>query len=211
MLSPANHGAQAMTPPLGPRFSTALVLANELHGSQFRKSTVVPYVAHLLAVAALVIEHGGDEDEAIAALLHDAVEDQGGQPMLERIRSRFGSRVADIVAACSDADVIPKPPWQKRKEDYIASIAHKSPSALLVSLADKVHNARSIAEDLENHGDAVWGRFTGKQKGTCWYYGELLKAFKGRTPPDLWNKLRDAVTKLDGQSQANLEHAPATR
>lgn len=186
-----------MTAQLGPRFSAALAYANELHGLQVRKGTSIPYVAHLLSVAALVIEHGGDEDEAIAGLLHDAVEDQGGQATLASIRGRFGDRVAEIVAACSDTDVVPKPPWRFRKEQYIAGIAHKSQSALLVSLADKVHNARSIAADLASAGESVWERFTGGKEGTCWYYRELLKAFEGRTAPHLCRELARAVAQFD--------------
>ena len=182
--------------PLGPRFSAALTLAAEWHGAQYRKGTGIPYVAHLLAVAALALEHGASEDTAIAALLHDAVEDQGGAATLQRIRERFGDAVAGIVAACSDTDVEPKPPWRERKEAYVAAIAHKSPEACLVSLADKVHNARAILLDLRTHGDAVWSRFTGGRDGTLWYYRALCAAFAGRTPPALWNQLNESVAAM---------------
>src|SRR5580658_3136535 len=124
---------------LSPDFAEALTFAAHLHGAQTRKGGDVPYVSHLLCVAGLVLEFGGSEDEAIAALLHDAVEDQGGQLTLERIRRRFGSTVADIVEACSDADVEPKPAWRPRKEAYIAHVGSASDSARLVSAADKIH------------------------------------------------------------------------
>lgn len=158
---------------LGPRFSGAASFAVELHGEQVRKGSGIPYASHLLTVAALVIENGGDEDETIAALLHDAVEDQGGKPMLERIRARYGGKVAHIVKACTDADETPKPPWRKRKERYISSLKCKDEPALLVSLADKVHNARAILADYREVGEALWDRFRGKRNGTLWYYRAL--------------------------------------
>jgi (p)ppGpp synthase/HD superfamily hydrolase len=133
----------AAAPPLGPRFDRAFAFARELHADQPRKQTTIPYVSHLMGVASLVLEDGGDEDEAIAALLHDAVEDQGGQRTLARVRKLFGQRVALIVEACSDTDVAPKPPWQERKASYIAHLRdpETSSSAIRVSLADKLHNA----------------------------------------------------------------------
>jgi (p)ppGpp synthase/HD superfamily hydrolase len=182
---------------MGPRFSAALAFANEIHGTQTRKGLDTPYIAHLLAVASLVIESGGDEDAAIAALLHDAVEDQGGAPMLELIRARFGEVVAEAVDSCSDTDVTPKPPWKKRKEAYIASIPRKSRTALLVSLADKVHNARAILDDYKEVGETLWARFRGKRKGTLWYYRALADAFKGRKPHKLVMALETAVTELE--------------
>lgn len=187
---------------MGPRFSAALSLANELHGSQKRKGTTIPYVSHLLAVASLVIEAGGDEDTAIAALLHDTMEDQGGRPMLDRIRARFGPKVADIVEACSDTDVTPKPPWLERKQGYLAEIPHKSEEALLVSLADKVHNAGTILRDHKRVGEEVWTRFTGGRDGTLWYYRALADAFKGLTPAPLWQELEDTVTQLEARAAA---------
>jgi len=167
-------------PLLTERFDRALHLATDHHRRQLRKGTDVPYAAHLLAVASLVLEMGGDEDEAIGGLLHDAVEDGGGPPMLDRIREEYGSAVADVVAANSDSDVTPKPPWRARKEGYIAGIAHKSPAAVRVSLADKLHNARSIVSDLERHGDEVWSRFSADREAVCWYYGALADAFGER-------------------------------
>lgn len=192
---------------LGPRFTAALAFASEIHGAQRRKGTTIPYIAHLLAVAAIVIEAGGDEDAAIAALLHDAVEDQGGKPMSDRIRDRFGAEVADIVDACSDTDVIPKPPWRERKEAYVAAIAHKSDKALLVSLADKVHNASAILFDHQQIGDEVWNRFTGGRDGTLWSYRALADAFRNRTPIALWQRLDDTVSALEIRCRATGDAA----
>jgi len=182
---------------LGTRFTAALTFATELHGTQYRKGTSIPYVSHLLAVTALVIEHGGDEDQAIAAVLHDAVEDQGGRPTLERIRERFGARVAQIVEACTDADVMPKPPWRQRKESYLATIPHKESEALLIALADKVHNARAILADYHRIGDAVWTRFNGGKEGTLWYYRAMLEAFRSKGHPELVSALEEAVLSLE--------------
>ena len=170
---------------LSERFDRALELASRLHRTQTRKGCDVPYIAHLLSVSALVIEHGGDEDQAIAALLHDAVEDQGGLPTLERIRSEFGDRVAEIVHECSDSDGGEnKPRWEDRKALYIEKVATKSDDALLVTLADKVHNARSILADHERCGEALWQRFTGKRDGTLWYYRSLAAAIERRNCPE---------------------------
>jgi len=188
--------------PLGPRFADALQFAAQAHATQTRKGKSTPYIAHLLAVAALVIEHGGDEDTAIAALLHDAVEDQGGRPMLERIRQRFGDKVAGIVLECTDAEVVPKPPWEERKRAYVAAIAHKSTEGLLVSLADKVHNAREILADYEQDGEALWRRFRGGRQGSLWYYRALSDAFRGRTPERLWQQLEETVVELERQAGA---------
>jgi (p)ppGpp synthase/HD superfamily hydrolase len=162
------------------RFEDALVLAHQLHADQIRKGTTIPYISHLLAVTAIVIENGGTEDEAIAALLHDAVEDAGGDPIRQIIRDRFGDKVLDIVEGCTDTDQTPKPPWRARKEVYLAHLSGASAPVLLVSLADKVHNARSLLRDLRNEGDKVWPRFTGGRDGTLWYYRALVEAFRAR-------------------------------
>ena len=168
-------------PALNERFDRALLLATEHHRRQLRKGTEIPYVSHLLGVASLVLEMGGDETEAIGALLHDAVEDGGGPPMLERIREEFGDDVARIVDANSDADSEPKPPWRERKQDYIAAIAHKAPDELRVSLADKLHNARAILLDYRTHGDDLWSRFRmGAGRAILWYYRSLYEAFDAR-------------------------------
>jgi (p)ppGpp synthase/HD superfamily hydrolase len=166
------------SPLLGERFDRALRHATKLHAAQTRKGTTIPYVAHLLSVAAIVLEDGGDEDEAIAALLHDAVEDQGGRPTLDEIRRQFGDRVAEIVEGCSDTDVVPKPPWRDRKELYIQHIRTARPEVLRVSAADKLHNARAILADFRRHGDALWPRFSGAREGTLWYYRTLITAYR---------------------------------
>ena len=167
------------TPKLTHRFEEALVYAHRLHREQTRKGGGghIPYISHLLSVAALVLENGGDEDEAIAALLHDAVEDQGGKATREAILNMFGERVTEIVDGCTDADTIPKPPWRERKEQYIANLRHASSSVRRVALADKLHNARSILSDLSKDGEATWDKFKGGRSGTLWYYRTLLELF----------------------------------
>jgi (p)ppGpp synthase/HD superfamily hydrolase len=168
-------------PLLGNTFDRALLLATDHHRRQLRKGTEIPYVAHLLGVTSLVLEMGGSETEAIGALLHDAVEDGGGQPMLERIRAEFGDDAARIVAANSDSDAEPKPPWYRRKRDYIEAIAHKQPDELRVSLADKLHNARAILLDYRTHGEGLWDRFkSGQGDSIRWYYRSLFDAFAAR-------------------------------
>ena len=168
-------------PLLGDAFDRALLLATEHHRRQLRKGTTIPYVAHLLGVTSLVLEMGGSETEAIGALLHDAVEDGGGPPMLERIRLEFGDDAARIVDANSDSDVEPKPPWYQRKRAYIDAIAHKQPDELRVSLADKLHNARAILLDYRTLGDGLWSRFKSGEGGSIrWYYRSLYEAFAAR-------------------------------
>ena len=163
---------------LSQRFEDALVYSARLHAKQIRKGTTIPYVSYLLGVAGIVLEHGGNEVETIAALLHDAVEDQGGADTREEIRRRFGDAVVSIVDGCTDAEVIPKPPWKERKEQYIARLSHASPSILLVSAADKLHNARAILGDYRALGENLWDRFNGGKEGTLWYYKSLVDAFK---------------------------------
>lgn len=183
--------------PLTARFSEAVTLACILHHTQARKGTQVPYVSHLLAVAGIALEHGATEDEAIAAVLHDAVEDQGGQPIAERIRQRFGDNVANIVLECSDTDVVPKPPWKERKERYIEHLATASASARLVSAADKLHNARSLVADYRDVGEALWARFNGGRQGTLDNCRALVDAFAthGQTP--LVAELERVVRELE--------------
>lgn len=163
---------------LSPRFELALQYACWLHAGQLRKGTSIPYVAHLLSVAGLALEYGADEDEAIAALLHDVVEDAGGKARAADVRHRFGDRVAEIVQGCTDADTHPKPPWQSRKEAYIAGLAHVLPSARFISCCDKLHNARSIVSDLRQHGDRVWQKFAGGKDGSLWYYNTLCQEYR---------------------------------
>jgi GTP pyrophosphokinase len=168
---------------LGPRYAEALVYAHALHATQERKGSGVPYLAHLLGVSSLALEHGADEDEAIAALLHDAVEDQGGLTTLAEIERRFGERVAQIVLGCSDSTEEPKPPWRARKERYLAHLLTASPSILLVSGCDKLYNARAIVADHRRVGPAIWSRFRAGRDGTRWYYDELARVFVARTSP----------------------------
>ena len=179
------------------RFEDALVMAHQLHTKQKRKGTSIPYVGHLLAVASIVIENGGTEDEAIAALLHDAIEDQGGDRIRRVIRERFGENVLAIVEGCTDTDETPKPPWRKRKEDYIAHVRHASPSVRLVSMADKLHNARSILQDHRTHGEAVWRRFNGGQDGSLWYYRSLVNVFRESGSSPLLEELDRVVSTLE--------------
>ena len=167
------------------RFSRAAQYAIELHRAQTRKGTSIPYVTHLFAVCGLVLEDGGTEDEAIAALLHDGPEDQGGRPVLDEIRARFGDPVATIVAGLSDAMPAPgeaKPPWRERKEAYLHHLESAPVGVLRVSLADKLHNARSILVDLGIIGEAVWGRFNAARADQAWYYRQLLAIFSERLP-----------------------------
>lgn len=189
-----------MTSRLTPRFEEALVFATQLHARQIRKGSQTPYVAHLLGVTALVLENGGDEDTAIAALLHDAVEDQGGLKTLNEIRQRFGTRVADIVEACSDTFTFPKPPWRKRKQAYLDHLPDTTPEARLVSLADKLHNARSILRDLSQDGELVWNKFNGGKQGTLWYYHSLVEIFQQLDDNYLVSELTRVVSEIDAYS-----------
>lgn len=187
------------------RFVSAVSFAAELHAQQVRKGTEIPYLAHLLAVTAVVLEHGGSEDQAIAALLHDAVEDQGphypgGSGSLKaEIERRFGANVRAIVEACTDAEVLPKPPWRARKEAYVAHIRTAGANAVLVSAADKLHNARAILRDLRQHGAALWSRFSGGRDGTLWYYRALVTAFRANpaAPVALVDELDRIVTEIE--------------
>lgn len=183
---------KASNPLLGKRFEEALVLAARLHRTQTRKAKEVPYVAHLMAVASMVLECGGGEDEAIAALLHDAPEDQGGERVLAEIRERFGARVAGIVEECSDSLVDSaeekKAPWRERKESFLAALAAASESCRLVVACDKLHNLRDVLADHERFGDEVFERFSGKRDGTAWYYREaarILRADDNRAAREL--------------------------
>ena len=198
-------------PALGPRFREALAYAAEVHGDQVRKGTSIPYVAHLLAVAALVVEDAGragavDEDEAIAALLHDAAEDQGGQARLDDIRARFGPRVAEIVAACSDTlgDEGSKPAWRPRKEAHLRHLEDADAGVLRVTLADKLHNLRAIVADYRELGDALWARFN-PDADPRWYNAALTALAARRAPGPLADRLAEALAELD----ALLAAAPA--
>lgn len=184
---------------LSPKFEEAFQLAFELHqtqGKQGRKGKDTPYVSHLMAVAALVLEFGGSEKEAIAALLHDAVEDQGGPKTLKLIEERFGPEVAKIVEDCSDYIDGPKPRWQERKQKYIKHLPEVSASSRRVSLADKIHNAGTILRDLRHHGGKTFDRFNGKRSGTLWYYDALARTFMEQKPDEMAKELDRIVNDL---------------
>jgi (p)ppGpp synthase/HD superfamily hydrolase len=176
------------------RFDEAFRYAHELHRAQTRKGTSIPYISHLMIVSALVAEHGGNEDQAIAALLHDAAEDQGGAETLADIKRRFGDAVAEIVSDCTDAWTEPKPEWRPRKEAYLAKLPGKPAQSLLVSLADKTHNAEAILFDYRVLGDPLWDRFNGGAEGTRWYYRALADVFSQVMPCRLSDRLSRAVT-----------------
>jgi (p)ppGpp synthase/HD superfamily hydrolase len=179
------------------RFDQAFLLASELHRTQMRKSTEIPYISHLMTVSALVLENGGTEEEAIAALLHDAVEDQGGRATLDRIREQFGDGVADLVMALSDTDVTPKPPWRERKEQYLQHLEVAPISVLRVSAADKRHNARTIVKDYLLMGEDLWNRFSAPAAEQIWYYRSLADVFRRRLGGSLASELSRAVADLE--------------
>ncbi len=185
------------------RFEQALLFATRKHAGQTRKGTPTPYISHLLSVAGLVLEAGGDEDLAIAALLHDVVEDCGGAPMLKEIQRRFGKRVAHVVEGCTDTDLTPKPPWRQRKEDYLKRLRTADADVRLVSAADKLHNARTILTDYRECGEAVWERFQGKRGGTLWYYRALLGEFRRGKSSRLLNELERVVTELESLTRGH--------
>jgi (p)ppGpp synthase/HD superfamily hydrolase len=178
------------------RFDDALRHAARLHHDHFRKGTKIPYISHLMAVSALVMEYGGDEDQAIAALLHDAVEDRGGMETARYIEHLFGPRVARIVLDCSDSEDEQKAPWEDRKRAYLSGIAAKSDDAVLVTACDKLHNVTAILTDLERHGPEVFKRFTAGRRGTIWYYRELARALSDRWAGPLTARLSRNVERL---------------
>ena len=178
------------------KLDKALAYAADLHRDQVRKGTCVPYVTHLLAVAAIVGENGGTESEVIAALLHDAPEDAGGEPRLAEIRARFGDGVADIVAGCTDTHEDPKPPWRQRKEDYLALLSEAPTPVRLVSAADKLHNARSVLADYRTIGEGLWDRFNGGKAGTLWYYRAVADKLAEAGGP-IVDELDRVVTDLE--------------
>jgi len=181
---------------LTPRFSDAFSYALRAHAGQTKKGTAIPYIAHLMDVTALVLMHGGNEDEAVGALLHDAAEDAGGRPRLDDIRQRFGDAVADIVEDCSDTLETPKPPWLQRKTAYIEHLPQVSASTRLVSAADKTANVRTIVADFKSIGGKVFERFAGRTHGTLWYYRTLADIFLRLGPVALARQLDDTVREL---------------
>jgi (p)ppGpp synthase/HD superfamily hydrolase len=185
------------------RLAEATAFALEIHDEQMRKGTDVPYISHLLGVTSLVLEHGGSEDAAITALLHDAVEDQGAHQAVI-IKARFGASVEAIVVGCTDADILPKPPWRARKATYIRHLEAASADALLVSCVDKLHNARSICTDIRTHGLNVFDRFKGSRAGTLWYYKSLAEVFKRLLPTPISRDLHDAVQLMGTLSESRV-------
>jgi (p)ppGpp synthase/HD superfamily hydrolase len=190
------------------RFEDALVYAHKVHQGQVRKSTGIPYVAHILGVAAIAMEYGANEDEAIGALLHDAAEDGGGEETLAEIRAKFEDGVAEIVLGCSDSLVQnpeEKLPWLERKEAYLAHLERASPSVCLVSAADKLHNVRAITRDYRAEGEAIWDRFQGKRDGTLWYYDEvadsLLRCYRAPITRDLRREVDELLALTRGGQQ----------
>ncbi len=186
------------------RFSEALTGAADIHRDQLRKDTKIPYVEHVLGVASIALFHGANEDEAIAALLHDAIEDapkeRGVESVRGWIRSSFGATVLEIIEGCTDTDEVPKPAWRKRKEDYIAHVAKASSSVVLVSAADKLHNAMEILADYRELGDELWRRFNADagKAGTIGYYRGLVEAYrKTGHHPRLVQKLDEVVKQIE--------------
>jgi (p)ppGpp synthase/HD superfamily hydrolase len=191
-------GRKSLEPPaLGIRLRRAFRYAAEKHTGQTRKQTAVPYLSHLMAVASLVLEAGGDEDMAIAALLHDVVEDCGGLPRLREVRRQFGPRVAKIVEGCTDSFGDPKPEWMERKKNYLRELKDADVETRLVSASDKLHNVRTILTDYRKDGDDVWTRFSGKKDGTLWYYRALSDEYQRRKPNRITRELAIAVAELE--------------
>ncbi len=187
-------------PKLGVRLQRAFRYAARLHEGQARKQTAVPYLSHLMAVASLVLEAGGDEDMAIAALLHDVVEDCGGMPRLREIRRQFGVRVARIVEGCTDSFVDPKPAWIERKRHYLHEVKHADAETRLVSASDKLHNVRTILADYRQDGEAIWARFNGRKEGTLWYYRALSDEYQRRNRNRITRELAIAVAELERET-----------
>ncbi len=179
------------------RFSDALVYAAALHSEQRRKLSGEPYQAHLLAVAAIVMEYGGSEDEAIAALLHDAVEDQGGLATREEIRRRFGETIAASVDGCTDTADTPKPPWRERKEAFLARLQDAPAPIRRVVAADKLHNGRSILREHRRLGEAMWTYFRGGRDGTLWYYRAVADSLKRAERTPLVEDLEEVVGQME--------------
>jgi (p)ppGpp synthase/HD superfamily hydrolase len=201
---PSKVQSSKLRPPhLGPRLQRAFQYAAEKHAGQTRKQTAVPYLSHLMAVASLALEAGGDEDMAIAALLHDVVEDCGGMPRLREIRKQFGSRVAKIVEGCTDTFVQHKPEWRQRKEDYLRELKHADAETRLVSACDKLHNVRTILADYRMQGDSIWTRFNGRKEGTLWYYRALSDEYQRRGA----NRITSRITSELEIAVAELEQA----
>src|SRR5881398_2192502 len=197
---------------LSRQFEKALIYATRIHGGQLRKKTRIPYIAHILGVCAIAMEYGANETEAIAALLHDAVEDYGGAKRLRDIERKFGEDVARIVQGCTDTDQTPKPPWLERKKAYVAHVRHTPMSTKLVSASDKLHNIRAILMDYRQEGERLWSRFNGGKQGALWYYRALVNAFSGKRMQPLLQELDRTVTELEllSNNEAQVQHPPVS-
>jgi (p)ppGpp synthase/HD superfamily hydrolase len=182
---------------LSRQFEKALTYATRIHGGKLRKKTRIPYIAHILGVAAIAMEYGANETEAIAALLHDAVEDCGGAKRLRDIERKFGKDVARIVEGCTDTDLTPKPPWLERKKSYLAHVRRASMPTKLVSASDKLHNVRAILMDYREEGERLWSRFNADKQGALWYYRALVNAFTGKRIQPLVQELDRTLTALE--------------
>jgi len=197
-----------MTIILTQRFTEACSYMHQLHGKKNRKGTEIPYISHLLAAAVTVLENGSHEDEVIAALLHDAAEDEGGQPVLDEIERRFGPRVAMIVEHCSDTFEEKKPPWEERKKAYLEGLKKvEDPSILLVSIADKLHNARSILRDYNKIGEDLWKRFNANRADILCYYIKLHHIYLDNLNehyPELVEELGEIIEELNYAINKNL-------
>lgn len=188
---------KTITVKLTQRFEQALVYATRLHAAQIRKASGVPYISHLLSVTALVLEAGGDEDEAIAALLHDAVEDQGGKATRAEIYHLFGERVGTIVDNCTEFDTEIKPPWHERKQQYLEQLRQSSVATRRVALADKLHNARTLLQDYRQQGEALWSMFSAGKEGLLWFYHSLLALYREIAPSPMVEELARVISELE--------------
>jgi (p)ppGpp synthase/HD superfamily hydrolase len=205
-----NIKAKAKLPAmLSNRFYDAFMFAAQKHAQQIRKGTQVPYISHLMGVCSLVMEAGGDEDLAIAGLLHDVVEDCGGKRTLGQVRRLFGERVAHVVEGCTDSYSIPKPPWRQRKIEYLKRLRSADDDIRLVSAADKLYNARSILVDYKECGELVWQRFKGGRNGTLWYYQAVSDELGGPRSNRLANELAQVVAELQQQVSTGRSSRPA--
>lgn len=206
--TPTANAPPAPSVPLGPRFEQALVYAARLHATQKRKGGTIPYLSHLLTVAALVMEDGGNEDEAIAALLHDALEDRARFTSAGEIAGRFGEPVAEMVLGCSECIGSPKPPWPERKLAYLKHLRTATPSVRRISLADKLHNIRSLVRDHRQVGEALWRRFEGGRTNSLWFYQELLAIFREGPPSpnlDEYERLYHELRRMAGAGEERIE------
>ncbi|MCX5795307.1 MAG: HD domain-containing protein [Elusimicrobia bacterium] len=200
------ENSQSLKQPLSERFDAAIMLASRLHHRQARKGTDIPHLLHILGVVVIALKYGATEDEAIAALLHDAIEDRGGVPTEQEIREQFGGGVAEIVRGCRgcpDADGVPDPEWRVRKEAYVAHVRTASPSVRLVSASDKLQYLRGLLGDYQQLGDALWPRLNGGKEGTLWYYRALVSAFREAGASALVEELGRTVAELEGLARGS--------